>query len=130
MPCANGAELSARSARRVPPRARRAFLHLICFARLCAAPILVLASHPGANAREAPLRGALFRPGRRPASRSLRHPWSLAAFSLPPLGASAWPLVSGDLAMRWPRLSPSDIGPDDRPARTSGGPPTGTAILS
>ncbi len=114
-PCADGADLSAPPAKRAAPRAVRPALRPICFARLRVAPIVVLASHP-ANAREASLGGALFRPGHRPAPRSRRHPWSLAAFSLPPLGASAWPHVLGDLAMRWPRLSPLRYGPDDRPA--------------
>src|SRR5262249_46084795 len=36
----------------------------------------------------------------------------------------------GQPAMPQHRLSPSNRGPDDKPAREPGGPPTGTAILS
>jgi len=79
--------------------------------------------NPGVSAHLPP-------PQRRSALRPQGHRWSLAAFSLPPLGASVWPLVLSGLAMRWPRLPPSDVSRMKNRPRTPGGPSTGTAMLS
>jgi hypothetical protein len=48
------------------------------------------------------------------------HRWSLAAFSLPPLGASVWPLVLSGLAMRLAAPTTLRCKPDEKPAEDTG----------
>src|SRR5262249_2029747 len=103
------------------------------FARYRAAPILVLASRPGANAEEAFAAWRIARvrsAGRRHGPNGYR--WSLAA-----LLATArrlrrvWPLVSGSPALPDGSAYPRPVWPRWQAGRGgSGGAPIGTAILS